>query len=230
MFAPRVFAFLFVGIAVCSALPANTSEKSGIPRPVTTISEDDIEDAPWFSFPLFGNLFAPLWKLFPSFADIGPRIVADDDKFQVVVNVNDYKTDDLKVKVKNDFIFVQGSHEGKPNESNVFASQFFHTYSLPVNSSSADVTADLSSDGYLTVTAPLKGDSIRGKDVDREVPINETGVPYQPPKEEKPIESTASPAPVTEADNDRKEPTTPPQIDESIDKDNNIPHGNDLTV
>ncbi|XP_063548184.1 alpha-crystallin A chain-like [Cydia strobilella] len=223
MFSPRLLA-AFALVAAATALP--TTDKPAFPRPVTTITEDDFEDSPWFSFPMFGNLFAPLWKLFPSFADIGPRVVTDDNKFQIIVNVKDYKKEDLKVKTKGDFIFVQGSHEAKQDDHDVFASQFFHTYTLPSNSSAADVTAELSSDGYLTVNAPLSFVADRAKESgDREVPITETGVPYQKEKPER--EPTTSPAAVTTED-DRKEPTTPSDRDDATIKDNNIPLGNEI--
>lgn len=224
MFTPRLLAVAAV-LATVAAVPTDRP----IPRPVTTITDADVEDAPWFSFPLFGNLFAPLWRLFPSFADIGPRIIADDKKFQVIVNVKDYKKDDLKVKVKGDFIFVQGSHEAKQDERDVYASQFFHTYTLPVNSSASAVTAELSSDGFLIVSAPIDASVDKSKESDREVPVVETGVPYQKeeaPKEDAPV-TTAQPL---ETDDERKEPTTPSDKEEVTEKDNVIPHGNEIPV
>ncbi|XP_049883290.1 alpha-crystallin A chain-like [Pectinophora gossypiella] len=225
MFSPRLLAVLAL-IAAVGALPTDKP----VPRPVTTITEDDVDDSPWFSFPLFGNLFAPLWRLLPSFGEIGPKIVADDNKFQVVVNVKDYKKDDLKVKVKNDFIFVQGSHEAKHDDHDVFASQFFHTYTLPVNSSGSDVTAEISPDGYLVVTAPLNGPNERAKDLDREVPITESATPYlkeDKTKVEKPEAPPVS-VPVSAAEDDRKEPTTPSDREDITEKDNDIPHGNEI--
>lgn len=221
MFSPRLLAVLAL-LAAISALP--TTDKPSVPRPVTTITEDDFDDSPWFSFPMFGNLFAPLWRLFPSFADIGPRIIADDDKFQVIVNVKDYKKDDLKVKVKGDFIFVQGSHEAKQDDHDVFASQFFHTYTLPANSSAADVTADLFSDGFLVVNAPLNGADAPKDTADREVPITETGTAYQKDK----AEQTTVPAVTLTTEDDRKEPTTPSDTEDATLKDNSIPHGNEV--
>ncbi|XP_028156401.1 alpha-crystallin A chain-like [Ostrinia furnacalis] len=220
MFSPRLLAVAAV-LATVAAIP---TDKPSVPQPVTTITDGDIDDAPWFSFPLFGNLFAPLWRLFPHFSEIGPRIVADDNKFQVIVNVKDYKKDDLKVKVKGDFIFVQGSHEAKQDDRDVYASQFFHTYTLPVNSSGSDVTAELTSDGYLVVSAPISTAAEKPKDSDREVPIVETGAPYQ--KEEAPL-TTVQPS---EPEDDRKEPTTPSEREDVTEKDNVIPHGNEIPL
>nr|QDJ04563.1 heat shock protein 23.9 [Chilo suppressalis] len=220
MFSARVLTFAVVLTAV-AALPA--SDKPAVPRPVTTITDADVDDAPWFSFPYFGNLFAPLFKLFPTIADIGPRIIADDDKFQVIVGVKDYKKEDLKVKVKGDFIFVQGSHEAKQDDRDIFASQFFHTYTLPANSSAAAVTAELSSDGFLIVSAPIGGAAESTSETDREVPITETGAPYL--KEE----STTTVVPL-ESENDKKESTTQSEREEVTEKDNVIPHGNEIPV
>ncbi|XP_026755949.2 alpha-crystallin A chain [Galleria mellonella] len=219
MFSTRVLV-AFAVLAAVAALPADKP----VPRPVTTITDEEFDDSPWFSFPLFGNLFAPLWRLFPSFADIGPRIVTDDNKFQVIVNVKDYKKEDLKVKVKGDFIFVQGSHEAKQDDRDVFASQFFHTYSLPANCSGSDVTAELSSDGYLIVSAPLKSTGEKKASADRDVSIVETGTPYQ--KEEKNVPTTT----VQPVSDDRKEPTTLAEREEVTEKDNVIPHGNEIPV
>lgn len=240
MITPRLLA-VFAVLACVAALPATDKP---VPRPVTTITDEDFDDSPWFSFPLFGNLFAPLWRLLPSFGEIGPKIVADKDKFQVIVNVKDYKTEDLKVKVKGDFVFVQGSHEAKHDDHDIFASQFFHTYALPANSSGADVSAELSSDGYLVVGAPLRSGPVdRAKDADREVPIIETGRPY---KQENATTTTAStineekttqgkttlvtkPTTLVESDDDRKEPTTPSSDREGVtEKDNNNYLGNEI--
>ncbi|XP_013188025.1 alpha-crystallin A chain [Amyelois transitella] len=223
MFTTRVL-FACALLGAVAALPTD-KPTSDFPKQTAIITDDDFDNGEggWFSFPLFGNLFAPLWRLFPSFADFGPKITTDDDKFQVIVNVKDYKKPDLKVKVKGDFIFVQGSHEAKQDAHDIFASQFFHTYTLPANSSGSDVTADLSSDGFLIVTVPLKGTENRAKESDREVPINETGVPYQ--KEVTPADATTQAV----SEDDRKEPTTPSEREEVTEKDNVIPHGNEIS-
>lgn len=237
MISPRLLA-VFAVIACVSALPATDKP---VPRPVTTITDEDFDDSPWFSFPLFGNLFAPLWRLLPSFGEIGPKIVADENKFQVIVNVKDYKKEDLKVKVKGDFVFVQGSHEAKHAEHDIFASQFFHTYALPANCTGADVTAEISSDGYLIVSAPLSSTPVeRAQDVDRDVPIVDSGRPYKQDTTTTTanVDKTTTQGTTTlitngstlvESEDDRKEPTTPSSNrDEATDKDNNIYHGNEI--
>ncbi|CAB3241248.1 unnamed protein product [Arctia plantaginis] len=215
---------VFAVLATVAALP--TTDRP-VPVPITTIYNEDIE-RPWLSFPLFGNLFEPLWRLLPSFADIGPKIINEDDQFQVIINVKDYKKEDLKVKVKGDFIFIQGTHETKQDDHDVFASQFFHTYTLPANASASDVTAQMTSDGILIVKAPVNGPVNRVKDEDREVPIVETDKPFaEEEKTEKPIETTQASAATVTAEDERKEPTTPSTKEDITEKDNVIPHGNE---
>lgn len=233
MFSSRLL-IIFAFAALTAAYPADNGP---FPRPITTITETEFDDpSPWFRFPAFGNIFAPLTRLFSSFADIGPRIESDDEKFRVIVNVKDYSLSDLKVKVKGDFILVQGSHEAKQDDHDLFASQFVHTYSLPINASASDVTAKLTSDKYLIITAPLNGAGADdGKAVDREVPIVESKEAWKSEdKEDKdkkpedvPVQASGvlpveideakgtTELPATEAEEeDRKELTTPSNREE----------------
>lgn len=217
MLSPRLLA-AFALVATVAAVPV--SDKPGYPQPITTVNDDEVDDfASWFRGP-WDSLFSSVWNLIPSFADIGPRIVAKDDLFQVIVNVKKYKASDLTVKVKGDFVFVQGSHEAKQDESDLFASQFFHTYSLPANFSGQDVTAKFYTDGYLVVSAPLKGSEGSEKAIDREVPITETGTAYSDAAEEKPEVTTP-----LAIEDDNKEQTTPSVREDATEKDNVIPHG-----
>lgn len=243
MFSPRILAALAVGLTIAAALPTDKP----VPSAITTITEDDLNDGAWLTFPLFGNFFAPLWKLFPTFSNAGPKIVADDSKFQVIIGVKDYKKEELKVRVRNHFILLQGSHEANSNSRDIFASQFFQTYSLPENASSTDVTAELSSDGFLIVTAPIKEGS-KADTTDREVEIIVTGKPYKEVSTtaveniDDKIQPESSVVPIAESDDDRKEPTTVSDVnnqstaatltdrEEATEKDNIIPHGNDIVV
>lgn len=233
MFSPRVVAVLALCLAAASAFPADKPQDKPVVRPITTIV-DDIDDGSWLGVSLFGNLFAPLWRLFPTFNDIGPKIITDNDKFQVVINVKSFKKEDLKVKVKGTFLFIQGSHSTSQDDHDLFASQFFHTYTLPTNASGADLKAELSTDGYLVITAPMSG--AKSTDGEREVPIVESGAPYKEASPDAPATTPA--AAVNSSQDDRKEETTPsvtaPEVTtpatekDATEKDNDIPHGNEV--
>ncbi|CAH2102019.1 unnamed protein product [Euphydryas editha] len=176
MFSPKLIVFIAF-VAVAATYPANDD----IPRPITTIMETDIEEPSlWFNFPSLHHIFGQISNMFTSFTNIGPTIDVDDDKFRIIVNVKDYKKENLKVKVKNDFILIQGSQEAKQDDHDLFASNFFHTYNLPVNASASEVTATLTSDGFLVVDAPLNGNGEKtNESVDRVVPIVESGEPLK---------------------------------------------------
>ncbi|CAG9582037.1 unnamed protein product [Danaus chrysippus] len=235
MFSPR-FLMLCTLVAATAAFPANNNPI--IPKPITTITETDFDEpSPWFRFPVFGNIFAPLTKLFSTFADVGPRIEVDDDSFRVVVNVKDYKKEDLKVKVKGGFIFIEGSHEAKHDDHDLFASQFFHTYTLPYNASAEEVKAVLTSDQFLEVSVPLNGGAGKDdKEVDRVVPIVESGEPLEkvdkPQNDDVELVSKAGEEPksttevattLAEVEDERKEPTTPAEVEATTTEDNKIP-------
>ncbi|CAG4958608.1 unnamed protein product [Parnassius apollo] len=224
MFSPQFLA-AFALLAAVTAIPVSDNP-SLFPQPITTIGDEVDDFSSWFRGP-WDSLFSSVWKLIPSFADIGPKITADNEKFKVVVNAKNYKKNDLKVKLKDDFIFVQGSHEATHDDKDVFASQFFHTYSLPVNASAADVTAELYSDGFLVVTAPFNGAGDK-EPVDREVTITEVGAPYNKEETsgvEKGSEPSPTALPAAENEGEKKELTTPSDREDITEKDNVIPHG-----
>lgn len=221
------FALLAI-VASAAAVPA--SDRSALP-PLATVYDDDF-GGPWFSFPSISNIFAPLFKLFPTFSSLGPKVTSDENKFQIVMGgLKGYNKDDLKVKTKGSFIFIQGSHEVRPDEHDLIASQFYHTFLRPENSSSKDVTAELYNDGTLVVTALLSATEEKTKEEDRDIPVIEKDVPYvNEDKEDTDDKATvvpaSSPAPTTTApEEEKKEPTTP---EDATEKDNVIPHGNEI--
>ncbi|XP_072938635.1 alpha-crystallin A chain-like [Epargyreus clarus] len=253
MFSSRMFAAL----ALVAAVAAYPADNPFIPHPITTITESDFDDgAAFWSFPSLEKFFEPLWRLIPTFTEIGPRIDITDDKFSVIVNVKGYKKDDLKVKVKSDFIFIQGSHEAKDSDRDMFASQFFHTYSLPANASASDVSAKLYSDGFLEVVALLKGTGDKSRPSEEvDIPVIEVAEPYKneaesteaPQKLETPAitevpaipddadttgkaEATTNlPTTFSDAEDDRRELTTASDREEVTEKDNSIPHGTEAS-
>ncbi|CAH2102020.1 unnamed protein product [Euphydryas editha] len=92
MFSPKLIVFIAF-VAVAATYPANDD----IPRPITTIMETDIEEPSlWFNFPSLHHIFGQISNMFTSFTNIGPTIDVDDDKFRIIVNVKDYKKENLK--------------------------------------------------------------------------------------------------------------------------------------
>lgn len=96
------------------------------------------------------------------------KVTNDDTKFEVTLDVSEYKPEELKVTTVNNTLAIEGKHEShKSDEKNTPAStasgnssvmrQFSRKWTLPSNANPNDVVSNLSSDGILMITAPRKG-------------------------------------------------------------------------
>lgn len=107
--------------------------------------------------------------------DVGSTVSADSEKFQINLDVQQFKPEEITVKVAGDNeIVVEGKHEEKPDEHGFISRHFVRKYFLPKGHDIGKVASNLSSDGVLIITAP-RTDS---KQIDqRDIPITQTGVP-----------------------------------------------------
>lgn len=95
-------------------------------------------------------------------------VVQDKDKFQVKLDVQNFKPEEITVKtVGNNCIEIEGKHE-RQDEKGSISRQFIRRFVLPKGHELNDVTTSLSSDGLLTVTAPKK---ILPEEQERIIPI-----------------------------------------------------------
>lgn len=105
--------------------------------------------------------------------DSGSKIVADKDKYQVCLDVQQFAPDEISVKIVGREIVVEGKHEEKEDEHGFISRHFVRKYVLPEDYKPEDVTSSLSSDGVLSVMAPRKAlPSVEGE---RVVAITQTG-------------------------------------------------------
>ncbi|KAF2885860.1 hypothetical protein ILUMI_20313 [Ignelater luminosus] len=107
--------------------------------------------------------------------DTGSTITADKDKFQVSLDVQQFKPDEISVKVTDkNTITVEGEHEEKEDEHGFVSRRFIRRYMLPDGHDINQVVSNLSSDGVLSITAPrIAQESIEH----RTIPIQQTGAP-----------------------------------------------------
>nr|AEE62721.1 unknown [Dendroctonus ponderosae] len=103
----------------------------------------------------------------------GSTIQQDKDKFQVILDVQQFAPNEITVKTSGNSIIVEGKHEEKQDEHGFISRHFTRRYQLPTEHDVEGVVSSLSSDGILTVTAPKKDD--KPKNTDRVVPIQQTG-------------------------------------------------------
>lgn len=104
--------------------------------------------------------------------------------FQVVLDVQQFKPEEINVKVVDKCVVVEGKHEEKQDEHGWISRNFSRKYMIPEQCNIEQVTSNLSSDGVLTITAPRKEvPKIQGE---RPIQIQHTGKPAirdQPAKE-----------------------------------------------
>ncbi|CAG9796299.1 unnamed protein product [Diatraea saccharalis] len=130
------------------------------------------EDVLTIVAPQYSRDYYRPWKHMPSvLRDSGSTIRADKEKFQVNLDVQHFSPDEITVKTADGFLVVEGHHEEKQDEHGYVSRQFKRRYQLPEGCNLDAVESRLSSDGVLTVTAPLARPAIN----ERVVPIIQTG-------------------------------------------------------
>lgn len=108
--------------------------------------------------------------------DNGSSVVkADKDKFQVVLDVQQFQPNEIDVKVVDRFVVVTAKHEEKRDEHGWISRQFVRKYMIPEQCEIDEVTSKLSSDGVLTITAPRK--ELPKVENERTIKIEHTGRP-----------------------------------------------------
>lgn len=112
------------------------------------------------------------WRNTLTRQDSGSTISSDKDKFQVILDVQQFSPEEITVKTNTNCIVVEGKHEEKQDEHGYVSRHFVRRYVLPREHDVSDVVSSLSSDGILTITAPKKTALPAGE---RVVPITQTG-------------------------------------------------------
>lgn len=102
-------------------------------------------------------------------------VQADKEKFQVVLDVQQFEPDDIDVKVVDKFVIVTAKHEEKRDEHGWISRQFTRKYMIPEQCDLDQVSSKLSSDGVLTIIAPRKEQ--QKVDNERVIKITHTGKP-----------------------------------------------------
>lgn len=80
---------------------------------------------------------------------------SNKEKFKVNLDVQHFGPEEISVKTVDGFLVVEGSHEEKRDEHGWVTRKFTRRYALPEGCTPENVECRLSSDGVLTVTAPL---------------------------------------------------------------------------
>jgi len=126
------------------------------------------------------------WRSAAAKRDSGSTIIANKDRFEVNLDVQQFAPEEITVKVTgNNTITVEGKHEEKQDHHGFVSRHFVRKYTLPEGHDIDNVVSNLSSDGVLSITAPRV---TQENEQHRSIPIQQTGVPMKAVKHAKPKE------------------------------------------
>nr|WKR20130.1 heat shock protein HSP22.3 [Agrotis ipsilon] len=137
---------------------------------------------------LFRNSYFRPWRTNLTRQESASTINLTKDKFEVILDVQQFTPEEITVKATNNSVVVEGRHEEKQDEHGFISRQFTRRYILPGSYDVQDLVSTLSSDGVLTITAPKRPPPNQGE---RLVPITKTG----PAKQPEPVQSVRSEQP-----------------------------------
>nr|WKR20127.1 heat shock protein HSP20.4 [Agrotis ipsilon] len=102
------------------------------------------------------DYYRPWRNLQAAVRDTGSTIKEDKDKFQVNLDVQHFAPEEISVKTVDGYLVVEAKHEEKQDEHGYISRSFTRRYALPEGIDADTVMSKLSSDGVLSITAPLK--------------------------------------------------------------------------
>ncbi|XP_066998529.2 protein lethal(2)essential for life [Anabrus simplex] len=102
------------------------------------------------------------------------RVENNKDTFKIYLDVEQFKPEEIHVKLVGNNVVVQGKHEERPDEHGQIAREFERRYYLPRTVDKDAITSNLSSDGILIIEAPKKP---LPPPEEREITVTETGAP-----------------------------------------------------
>ncbi|XP_001661006.2 protein lethal(2)essential for life-like [Aedes aegypti] len=115
------------------------------------------------------------WHHSGAIRDTGSNVHAADDKFEINLDVAQFKPEEVSVKLSGHCITVEGKHEEKEDDHGVVMRQFVRRYTVPEGHDLDRIGSSLSSDGVLTVT--VQKTTAAEPQALRDIPVVQTGEP-----------------------------------------------------
>lgn len=98
------------------------------------------------------------------------KAFADDrDRFIILLDVSHFKPEEVKVKIADDMLIVEASHDEKKDEHGFVTRSLKRRYPLPKDVDAQAFVSELTKDGMLTIRAPKI--DVHQKAKERVVPV-----------------------------------------------------------
>ena len=157
----------------------NIEKMASIPLVVRLVEElsqpDSLYDQGFGLGMLAALLSGPLRYQLPT-RSAASNVSNNKEGFEVSLDVQQFRPEEITVKMKDDFIVVEGKHDERKDEHGYVSRQFTRRYKVPDDVEVDQVLSRLSSDGVLTITAPKKA-LPPSESKERIVPIIHTNQP-----------------------------------------------------
>lgn len=102
------------------------------------------------------SYYRPWADLLRSTESGSSTVQADKDRFQVLIDVQQFDPSEIDVKVVDTYVVVTAKHEEKRDEHGWISREFMRKYMIPEQCDLDKVQSTLSSDGVLTIVVPKK--------------------------------------------------------------------------
>lgn len=127
-----------------------------------------------FSVPLRSGYIRP-WRTQASEQSGVSNITSDKNTFKVNLDVQQFKPEEIAVKVVDDYLVVDAKHEERQDNHGFISRHFTRRYKVPSDVNIDAIKSKLSSDGVLTLEAPKK--VVESSTNERTIPIVKTNTP-----------------------------------------------------
>jgi len=165
----------FGGVAA-AGLPSDARRKSTTTTTTSTSSTSNNmmpSGDPFFDREPFGGEPRSLFKHSEALdnTDGVSKVQCEDGKYKILVNVKNYKPEELVIKTVGNSVQVEAKHLEKTSDGNSYSSRnFTQSFSLPKGVDPEHVTSSLNREGQLVIEAPLP-QSLKSSASERMVPI-----------------------------------------------------------
>ena len=90
--------------------------------------------------------------MFKDFKDAqAAKVQNDDNGFEIQLNTEDYDPEEIKVRVENGMLVIEGNHD---EDGNGTFRKFYREYLLPNECKPENITSTFTKEGILKISAP----------------------------------------------------------------------------
>lgn len=138
------------------------------------VLNDDLVHPHLMTVPLLSGYLRP-WRHQATRSSGISNILNNQEGFKVNLDVQQFKPEEINVKMIDNFVVVEGNHEEREDEHGFISRKFLRKYKLPDDVDPDAVISKLSSDGVLSIEGAKKVQSLPAKE--RVIHITQTNAP-----------------------------------------------------